>query len=82
MAKASFFVNDIKIRKKGDFLVLEARKVCQHGTVFDEVFLTLPGKLGTFFTQIEGNPNSIFSQNPAGNLETLTERFKRFSSDN
>lgn len=81
MAKASFFVNDIKVRRKGEYLILEARKKCQHGTVFDEVFLTLPGQLESFFTMIEGN-DSLYSQDNMNNSYSLAQRFKRFSGNN
>ncbi len=81
MAKASFFVNDIKVRRKGEYLVLEARKKCQHGTVFDEVFLTLPGQLESLFTMIEGN-DSLYSQDNMNNSDSLAQRFKRFSGNN
>ena len=81
MAKASFFVNDIKVRRKGEYLVLEARKKCQHGTVFDEVFLTLPGQLESLFTMIKGN-DSLYSQDNMNNSDSLAQRFKRFSGNN
>lgn len=81
MAKASFFANEIKVRRKGDYLVLEARKKCQHGTVFDEVFLTLPGQLESFFSMIE-NDHSLYSQDNMNNSDSLAQRFKRFSGDN
>jgi hypothetical protein len=81
MAKASFFANDIKVRRKGNYLVLEARKKCQHGTVFDEVFLTLPGQLESLFTMIEGS-YSLYSQDNMNNSDSLAQRFKRFSGNN
>ncbi len=77
MAKASFFVNDIRVRRKGDFLVLEARKQCQHGTVFDEVFLTVPAKLAHLFTEIDQGGNISDCDKTALKFE----RFK-FSTDN
>ena len=80
MAKASFYVNDIKIRKKGDHLVLEARKQCQHGTVFDEIFLTLPSELGFNFTMID-TTQDIPSLKDKNN-DSLAEHFKRFTTDN
>lgn len=80
MAKASFFVNHITVRKKGEFLVIEAKKMCQHGTVFDEVFLTLPGEMDCYFTQIE----SAQADPPAGHPKNQgpAERFRRYMSDN
>ena len=77
MAKASFFVNDIKVRRKGDYLVLEARKQCQHGTVFDEVFLTVPAKLAHLFTEIGQDGNVTHCDK----RDLKFERFK-FSTDN
>jgi hypothetical protein len=82
MAKASFFVNDITIRKKGEYLVIEARKKCQHGTVFDEIFLTLPGNLEFFFTTIDQNYKSLFTESNDNKSGNLFDRFERFSSDN
>ena len=81
MVKASFYVNDIKVRRKGEYLVLEARKKCQHGTVFDEIFLTLPGKLDTLFTMVEQS-HSEFHQNNINQSTSFAQRFKRFSGDN
>jgi hypothetical protein len=78
MAKASFYVNSIKVRKKEDYLVLEARKQCQHGTVFDEVFLTLPGELSYLFNDIENPSENEFK----GESVSLLERFKRFNETN
>ena len=82
MAKASFYVNDLKVRRKGEYLVLEARKKCHHGTVFDEVFLTLPGELEAIFTKIDQNDNSLPSQDSPDQSDSLAQRFKRFSGDN
>lgn len=82
MAKASFFVNDIKMRRKGEYLVLEGRKKCQHGTVFDEIFLTLPGQLESLFTMIEEEDHSPYSQDNTNDSNSLTQRFKRFSGNN
>jgi hypothetical protein len=82
MAKASFFANDIKVRRKGEYLVLEARKKCQHGTVFDEVFLTLPGQLESLFTVIAENEHPLHSQDNINNSDSLAQRFKRFSGNN
>lgn len=78
MAKAAFFVNSIKVRQKEDCLVLEARKQCQHGTVFDEVFLTLPKELSHLFNNID----NALEQEFKGDAVSLSERFKRFNSNN
>lgn len=80
MAKASFYVNDIKVRKKGDHLILEARKQCQHGTVFDEIFLTLPSELGFNFTMVDTRQDFPSLKNNEN--KSLTEHFKRFTTDN
>ncbi len=80
MAKASFFVNDIKVRKQGDYLILEAFKKCSHGTVFDEVYLTLPVQLMHLFTNVEGIKGSKF--NGDINSDVLAKRFKRLLGDN
>jgi hypothetical protein len=80
MAKASFYVNDIKVRRKGEFLVLEARKRCQHGTVFDEIYLTLPVQLVHLFTKVEGAKAGESIGDIDSNI--LAKRFKRFSGNN
>lgn len=82
MAKASFFANDLKVRKKGEYLIVEARKMCQHGTVFDEIFLTVPAEWAPLFTRIEQTPNSVPSEDQNGQADTITNRFKRFLTDN
>lgn len=82
MANAAFFVNDIKVKKKGQYLVVEARKKCQHGTVFDEVFLTLPVQLEYLFSRVEDYNKKKFSENESSDSTCLTELFKRFSSEN
>jgi hypothetical protein len=58
MAKAAFFVNDLKIVEKGKFLVLEARRQCEHGHVIDQVFLTLPAELGKVLAELSGTQTS------------------------
>lgn len=78
MAKASFYINDVTVRCDGDYLVLEARKKCQHGTVFDEVFLTLPKQLAHLFTRIEGMEDPSIEPS----TESLLKQFRRFSTDN
>jgi hypothetical protein len=82
VAKASFFVNNLKVTKKGDFLVLEAQMKCKQGKVFDEVHLTLPGQLARFFTSIEGTHNNTISGDGFNDTSSLAERFKRFSNGN
>lgn len=58
MAKAVFFVNDIKVHKQGKYLVLEAQNKCQHGTVFDEVFLSMPANLAGQFSHFQKDEKS------------------------
>ena len=82
MAKASFFANDLKVRRKGEFLVIEARKKCQHGTIFDEVFLTVPAEWAPLFTRIDQSQNIASLQIKKIETLTLAERFERFSSEN
>lgn len=81
MAKASFYVNDIRVRRKGEFLVLQARKKCQHGTVFDEISLTMPGELAVFFKMIEQEDTPPVQQDMKYS-DLLSERLKRFLGDN
>ena len=78
MAKASFFVNSIKVRRKEGYLILEARKQCQHGTVFDEVFLTLPREFEHLFTNIDNSSEQPLENDSA----SLLEHFKRFNGNN
>ncbi len=79
MAKASFYVNDLKVKRKGDFLVIEARKKCKHGTVFDEVFLTVPAGMASLLNVKEQNHSNLEDNNKS---TYLAERFKRFTLDN
>jgi hypothetical protein len=80
MAKASFFVNDFKVKKQGDLLVIKAQKKCIHGTVFDEVFLTLPAELMYLFNEIEGA--EIKKDGDDIKEVDIAELFKRFIGDN
>lgn len=82
MANAAFFVNDIKVKKKGQYLLVEARKKCGHGTVFNEVFLTLPVQLEHLFNQVESNNHKKPLDEQSSDSQSLTELFKRFSSEN
>ena len=82
MAKASFFVNHLKVRKKNEFLIIEAKKMCRHGTVSDEVFLTIPAEWATLFTKIEQTQDAASLQGGKHEPKTIVERFKRFSSEN
>lgn len=82
MAKASFFANHLKVRRKGKFLIIEARRICQHGTVFDEIFLTVPAELAHLFTSIEQAQNSTLPETQNNNTNVLAERFRRFHGDN
>ena len=56
MAKAFFFVNDLKVKTSGEYLIVQAQNKCQHGTVFDEVILTLPKEMGGNFKSSEDPP--------------------------
>lgn len=80
MANAAFFVNDIKVKKKGQYILVEARKKCKHGTVFDEVFLTLPAQLMYLFTEVEGPDEKKLADDISTDI--LAKRFNRFTSEN
>jgi nicotinamide riboside transporter PnuC len=82
MAKASFFSNHLKVRRKDKYLVVEARRICQHGHVLDEVFLTLPIELASLFTQVEQTQDSVSPEEQNNNDSVAHKRFKRFLSDN
>jgi hypothetical protein len=82
VAKALFFANSLTVRKRGDYLVLQAQMKCQHGKVLDEVFLTLPGQLTHLFTSIEDACDNTVSGEGLNKTNSLAERFKRFSNDN
>jgi hypothetical protein len=82
MANAAFYVNDIRIIRHGEYLVLVARRRCPHGGVFDEVYLTMPEDLASFFNQIESCDCADSPDTPPENSTRLEDRFKRFSSDN
>ncbi|AQQ09853.1 hypothetical protein L21SP3_01672 [Sedimentisphaera cyanobacteriorum] len=80
MAQASFFVNDIKVKRKGDFIFLLAQRKCIHGTVFYEICLTMPAELMHLFSDVEGAEGNKLNGNI--NADDLAKRFKRFSGDN
>lgn len=82
MARVSFFVNNLKVTKKRDYLVLEAQKKFLHGKILDEVFLTLPSQLGHLFASIEGTHDQTMSGEGFNEAGRLIERFKRLSNGN
>jgi hypothetical protein len=82
MANAAFYVNDIRIIRHGEHLVLIARRKCPYGGVFDEVYLTMPEELASLFNQIESCDCADSPDTARENSTRFKDRFKRFSSDN
>lgn len=81
MAQASFFINNIRVIKQGQYLILEARRVCPHGTVFDEVLLTMPAECESLFAKQEQSRNKSASLTNTDEQDSLKELFARFSKD-
>ena len=82
MVKAAFFINDVRLRRNGEFLVLEARQRCPHGNVFDEIYLTLPIEMARYFNieqHEDDDKPAVAKDEPTINL---AEIHKRLSSDN
>ncbi len=82
MAKAAFFVNHVKVKRKGDFLLVEARRKCQHGTVFEEVFLTLPGDFDYLFSYVEEDSETLYGSGQKEQASNIPNRLKRFLGEN
>jgi hypothetical protein len=81
MANASFFVNDVEVKNEGEFTILKAQRKCQHGTVFDEVFLIMSAGCMSLLKNMEQNQHNLTSQNYAENQNSLKDMFTRFSED-
>ena len=84
MASAAFYINDLQIKQHEGHLILAARRRCPHGRVFDEVYLTMPEDLASFFRDTEPEKkeeSSPIATEPESPLP-LSDRFKRFPFKN
>jgi hypothetical protein len=78
MAQAAFFVNDLKIVDKGDCLLLEARRRCQHGKIIARIYLAFPAELRHVFAECARTPAKDMTQSDTGLRDAWRHRLDEY----
>jgi hypothetical protein len=61
MAQASFCVNQVRLIDKGEYVVIEGKRECQHGHVIDHVLLSVPAEIKGLFRALDEEDESAKS---------------------
>ncbi len=82
MAKAAFFAEELTVTDKGEFLVIEGVRRCPHGHAVEQVFITVPKKLGHLFTEIRRDEESSEAGSPQPPSPVVAERLRKYFGNN
>ena len=82
MAQAAFFVNELDIVDKGEYLVLVGQRKCVHGHVIDQVVITVPSELKHLFRAFGPAENSADAVSSDATSAAVAYRLRQYFGNN
>ncbi|MCK4623833.1 MAG: hypothetical protein KAV00_00860 [Phycisphaerae bacterium] len=82
MAKAAFFAEELTVTDNGKFLIIEGVRRCPHGHAIEQVFITVPKKLGHLFTEIRNGEESPEVESSRPVTPAVAERLRKYFENN
>ena len=82
MAKAAFFAEELTVTDNGEFLIIEGVRRCPHGHAVEQVFITVPKKLGHLFTEIRRGQESSEIEGSRPTTPAVAERLRKYFQSN